>query len=246
MLLNNLLNNINQNTFTVADANTLLNECEGLGHPPAHPRQHVFSSDTGYPLPLEEMYVQRPKHSMFFQEKHQNKATHSILTSNCAKWALETLLNKGVGSRVAIYIPCPANADIEMIELSKGQPGKKFKPQNITLILDHLAGGVINIQTDYPTEEWPPSITKNLLSGRSLFTVKGVNKLYYIEDNRRFEIDPAAQQLVQYSKHKSIFPSLESGFNYALSDEPILLNGMKVIFDQPAPVYPVNLKRKDK
>lgn len=44
----------------------------------------------------------------------------------------------------------------------------------------------------------------------------------------------------------SLFPSLESGLNYALADEPILLNGMKVIFDQAAPVYPVNLKRKDK
>lgn len=54
-----------------------------------------------------------------------------------------------------------------------------------------------------------------------------------------------------YSSQKSslpstLFPYLESGLNYALADEPIILNGMKVIFDQTAPVYPVNLKRKDK
>lgn len=55
---------------------------------------------------------------------------------------------------------------------------------------------------------------------------------------------PAPQPSITHSL--SLFPSLESGFNYALSDEPILLNGMKVIFDQPAPVYPVNLKRKEK
>jgi hypothetical protein len=55
---------------------------------------------------------------------------------------------------------------------------------------------------------------------------------------------PAPQTSISHSL--SLFPSLESGFNYALADEPILLNGMKVIFDQTATVYPVNLKRKDK
>ena len=42
----------------------------------------------------------------------------------------------------------------------------------------------------------------------------------------------------------TVFPRLEAGFNYSLSAQPILLNGMKVIFDQPVGVYPVNLESK--
>lgn len=45
---------------------------------------------------------------------------------------------------------------------------------------------------------------------------------------------------------QSIFPSQGLSFTYALSSEPILLNGMKVIFDQPVGVYPVTLEPKDK
>jgi hypothetical protein len=44
---------------------------------------------------------------------------------------------------------------------------------------------------------------------------------------------------------QTLFPQLESGFNYAFSATPVLLNGMKVIFDKAAPVYPVNLKKKN-
>ena len=44
---------------------------------------------------------------------------------------------------------------------------------------------------------------------------------------------------------QTLFPASQPGFNYALTDKPILLNGMKVIFDQQVPVYPVTLKRKD-
>lgn len=40
------------------------------------------------------------------------------------------------------------------------------------------------------------------------------------------------------------FPRSQPGLNYALVEEPILLNGMKVLFDQPVSVYPVpNLER---
>ena len=46
------------------------------------------------------------------------------------------------------------------------------------------------------------------------------------------------------NQRQSEFPSHQSGLNYAFSDEPILLNGMKVIFDQPTSVYPVNLQHK--
>lgn len=43
----------------------------------------------------------------------------------------------------------------------------------------------------------------------------------------------------------SIFPWAPSGLNYALANEPVLLNGMKVIFDQPVGLYPVNLESKE-
>jgi len=47
------------------------------------------------------------------------------------------------------------------------------------------------------------------------------------------------------NQRQSEFPSHQSGLNYAFSDEPILLNGMKVIFDQSTSVYPVNLQHKN-
>jgi hypothetical protein len=46
------------------------------------------------------------------------------------------------------------------------------------------------------------------------------------------------------SENFSIFP-VDLGFSNSLSNEPILLNGMKVIFDQPVGVYPVNLESKE-
>lgn len=46
------------------------------------------------------------------------------------------------------------------------------------------------------------------------------------------------------SQHHSHFPISRSGLNYALSTEPLLLNGMKVLFDQSASVYPVALDAK--
>lgn len=41
------------------------------------------------------------------------------------------------------------------------------------------------------------------------------------------------------------YTSSQFHFNYALSTEPVLLNGMKVIFDQPVSVYPVTLESKE-
>ncbi|MGK7953859.1 MAG: hypothetical protein AB4063_01115 [Crocosphaera sp.] len=55
----------------------------------------------------------------------------------------------------------------------------------------------------------------------------------------------AVEQKDRYQQ-QSFFPNHQLGLNYALSSEPILLNGMKVIFDQSTPVYPVNLQPKDK
>lgn len=43
----------------------------------------------------------------------------------------------------------------------------------------------------------------------------------------------------------SQFPVDQFEWGYALSDEPVLLNGMKVLFDKSASVYPVNLEPKN-
>lgn len=45
---------------------------------------------------------------------------------------------------------------------------------------------------------------------------------------------------------QSLFPYLGSEFNYAFSDEPILLNGMKVLFDNPTPTTPITLQPKQR
>ena len=50
-----------------------------------------------------------------------------------------------------------------------------------------------------------------------------------------------------YSKDNStatLFPQVKSKSNYSLSSKPILLNSMKVIFDQSASVYPITLQPK--
>ena len=40
------------------------------------------------------------------------------------------------------------------------------------------------------------------------------------------------------------FPDLASEFSGALADEPVLLDGMKVLFDRKVGLYPVNLEQK--
>lgn len=49
-----------------------------------------------------------------------------------------------------------------------------------------------------------------------------------------------------FSESNSLFPNQQLGFNYAFSDEPILLNGMKVLFDNPTPTTPVTLQPKQR
>jgi hypothetical protein len=39
------------------------------------------------------------------------------------------------------------------------------------------------------------------------------------------------------------FPLLPVGFAFGLAEEPILLDGMKVLFDQRVGLYPVNLEK---
>jgi hypothetical protein len=43
----------------------------------------------------------------------------------------------------------------------------------------------------------------------------------------------------------SVFPHFSAEFTSAMADTPILVNGMRVIFDQPVRVHPVNLKPKE-
>ncbi|NEQ76487.1 MAG: hypothetical protein F6K23_27705 [Okeania sp. SIO2C9] len=64
----------------------------------------------------------------------------------------------------------------------------------------------------------------------------------------RPSLDMWEQEIPQAVKDWFRSPVLSSAqvFNYALSNEPIMLNGMKVIFDHSAPVYPVTLQPKDK
>lgn len=47
------------------------------------------------------------------------------------------------------------------------------------------------------------------------------------------------------AEKQNIFPSYQFTFSANLSQQPILLNGMKVIFDQPVGIYPVTLESKE-
>ncbi len=58
----------------------------------------------------------------------------------------------------------------------------------------------------------------------------------------RRQMTPRKERL---SMANSIFPYSASNYTTALSEDPVLLNGMKVIFDQSAAVYPVNLKLRE-
>jgi hypothetical protein len=252
-----ILNLIQTKNFTKEIAAQLLDACEGVGNPPAHPRQHVFATNSkGFPMPLAPQYERRLRHSMFQTKDDQNEVTYYILNSLYGKKILENLQNNGVGWRIVIFAPC-GSLKLSMIELEKGEfKGRKFQPQNFTLVLDHLQGGDIRIQTDYPTEEVPQIVTQNLVKNLWVFQVKRIQEqhgqYYYLDlQGRVYKLNPlpGGQQLVPYTKSKSLstgFPITQTGLNYALSNEPIFLNGMKVIFDQPVGVYPVTLEPKDK
>ena len=62
------------------------------------------------------------------------------------------------------------------------------------------------------------------------------------EKLRKLEIKNSEDNISQAS---NLFPTLASGFTTALAHEPVLLNGMKVLFDQQTSVYPVSLQVKD-
>jgi hypothetical protein len=49
------------------------------------------------------------------------------------------------------------------------------------------------------------------------------------------------------SQKQNVFPrQLPRGLSGALSEEPVMLDGMKVLFDQKVGLYPVQLERKGK
>lgn len=66
-------------------------------------------------------------------------------------------------------------------------------------------------------------------------------KLKKLNTNRANRLDV---EIPNYTETQSLFPQFETGFTFAMSNEPMLLNGMKVIFDQPVGVYPVTLESK--
>jgi hypothetical protein len=47
-------------------------------------------------------------------------------------------------------------------------------------------------------------------------------------------------------KTLSLFPDTSSGLTLAMSDDPILLNGMKVLFDNPTPTTAITLQPKQR
>jgi hypothetical protein len=220
----------------------------------AHPRQHVYSSDAGYPMPLDDKYRRRNRHSMFLQAKHQNLATYHALKSTAGKRALEELRDKGQGTRAIIFIPRPNNADIEMIELENGEAGEPFKPLSITLVLDNYDGHYICPQTDYPTADEPQIIRDKLLQNVQVLSLaKDETReiLYVGDDGRWFEIDEEQRDHRLVPFHKNIVEedilfsgSKQFGLSNVAASPVVLLNGMRVIFDQSSAVYPVNLESK--
>lgn len=54
------------------------------------------------------------------------------------------------------------------------------------------------------------------------------------------------QPVQSFGIMQSLFPYVASSLTVAFSDEPILLNGMKVLFDNPTPTTPVTLQPKQR
>ncbi|OKH45563.1 hypothetical protein NIES2101_26285 [Calothrix sp. HK-06] len=98
-------------------------------------------------------------------------------------------------------------------------------------VLD-LAGGL----------KWEDGYIKAPMGNDSITGVMKYRNAYV----RHRPITALAQvELPSLSKASSVFPWAPSGLNYALANEPVLLNGMKVIFDQSVGLYPVNLESKE-
>lgn len=82
----------------------------------------------------------------------------------------------------------------------------------------------------------------------NVLTLTGIGHADPLGEKGRQQAFPALYKLIQNLIDTSSFASTlslgETAFNFALSSEPILLNGMKVIFDQSVGAYPVTLESK--
>lgn len=47
------------------------------------------------------------------------------------------------------------------------------------------------------------------------------------------------------SERHNVFPMARSGFAFGLEDAPVMLDGMKVLFDEKVGLYPVDLQRDE-
>lgn len=127
-----------------------------------------------------------------------------------------------------------------------GKPTEKT-PENEILYYSHSAFAIKNnsdvtFETDQPNIFDMNEINAPGISGIRISSLyaQGAGQLHI------YPSKPLPRKALGPSLSQSYFPRSESSFTTALSSEPVLLNGMKVIFDQPTPVYPVTLEPKNK
>lgn len=135
-------------------------------------------------------------------------------------------------------------------EDSPGDKKLTFKPHSD--VLQNLSSKVIGLEIqerDLQKVEIGTKVPKKPLDIKEIVLQSGKMSITEIFPKGAGELHIYPPQTLnitsQFSISNSTFPHLESSFALSLSDEPILLNGMKVIFDQPVPVYPVNLQSKE-
>jgi hypothetical protein len=123
-----------------------------------------------------------------------------------------------------------------------------------------LTSAIVEIENirDFPFPYWPKVISTGMRSSTSVMaedlaaptkvaiklTTGDINQIYAHTAGELHLYDAVALPAPSFSGSKSVFPHFASDLNYALSSEPVLLNGMKVIFDRPVSVYPVTLESK--
>lgn len=47
---------------------------------------------------------------------------------------------------------------------------------------------------------------------------------------------------MSFSEQTTVFPTTLSTFSLSLAEEPVLIDGMKVLFDEKVALYPITLK----
>ncbi len=113
-----------------------------------------------------------------------------------------------------------------------------YTPTNIEQRIFYTASNFLY----YKSNQWHLVCQPQI--GTPILDRSGGFKINFIPDKPPFEvtIQDISNQLSQ--SKSNLFPHQKTGLNYALNDEPILLNGMKVIFDESVAVYPVHLQEK--